>query len=180
MGQVKAYPPVKYICAITIADTTLWEKVQVALEDLLSPIDLTTDWFPFTYTDYYTPEMGRGLQKRFVAFQLLRPAEDLPGIKLATNQIEETLSGTTQRRVNLDPGYVTAARLVLATTKDYSHRVYLQKGIFGDVHLRFRNKRFEPMEWTYPDYREPFSLRFFEEVRSRYLVQLGEIGENVR
>ncbi len=180
MGQVKAYPPVKYICAVTIADIHLWEKVQVQLENLLSPIDLMMDWFPFHYTDYYTPEMGSGLQKRMVAFQQLRPAEDLPEIKLATNLIEETLSGSPQRRVNLDPGYVTAARLVLATTKDYSHRLYLGKGIFGDVHLRYRHKRFEPMEWTYPDYREPFVIQFFEEVRIKYLRQLGETGEPIQ
>ncbi len=177
MGKIKPYPLVKYICAVTVNDLKLWEKVQGELQALLSPIDLMSSWFPFIYTNYYTAEMGEHLQKRFVAFQMLRPAEALPSIKVATNIIEETISGGSQRSVNLDPGYVTAARLVLATTKDYSHRLYLGQGIFGDVHLRYRNKQFEPMEWTYPDYREPFARAFFVQVRDQYLQQLGEIGE---
>ncbi len=180
MGQVKPYPLVKYICAITIADKTLWEKVQVQLTDLLSPFDLMTDWFPFNYTEYYTPEMGPGLEKRLVSFRELSLAEHLPAIKLATNQIEEQLSLEGKRRVNLDPGYLTASRLVLATTKDYAHRVYLGQGIFGDVHLRFRGGQYEPLEWTYPDYREPFVRQFLKDVRDVYLTQLGEIEELLR
>ncbi len=177
MGRVKPYPLVKFICAITIADLSLWEKVQGSLQSLLSPFDLQTDWFPFHYTEYYTKEMGASLKKRLVSFRTLLPAENLPTLKLATNEIEQELSFEGKRKVNLDPGYLTASRLVLATTKDYAHRIYLGQGILGDIHLRFRKGQFEPLEWTYPDYREPFVRQFLKDVREIYLKQLGEIEE---
>ncbi len=177
MGRVKPYPLVKFICAITIADPSLWEKVQGSLQSLLSPFDLQTDWFPFDYTEYYTKEMGASLKKRLVSFRTLLPAENLPTLKLATNEIEEELSFEGKRKVNLDPGYLTASRLVLATTKDYAHRIYLGQGILGDIHLRFHKGQFEPLEWTYPDYREPFVRQFLKDVREIYLNQLGEIEE---
>ena len=80
---------------------------------------------------------------------------------------------TWRRRVNLDPGYVDQAKLVLATTKDRQHRLYLGRGIYGEVTLRFTGGRFEPWEWTYPDYRTPEYRVFFETVRRRYRQQLA-------
>jgi len=175
MGRIRIYPPVKYICAVTVADSSIWEDVRSQLESLFSPIDRETDWYPFTHTDYYTPEMGKGLKKRMVSFTDLDMAEKLPDFKIATNEIEAQFQLQGKRRVNLDPGYICNAKLILATTKDYSHRIYLGRGIFGDVHLRFIKHQFQPNEWTYPDYREPFVIRFFEEVRARYLQQLAEL-----
>lgn len=109
-----------------------------------------------------------------VSFQALQMPDYLSEIKLATNYIERDFMEAGKRRVNLDPGYLTAAKLVLATTKDYSHRLYLGRGIFGDLHLRFEAGTFRPQPWTYPDYQEPFVLEFFNRVRETYLQQLSE------
>ncbi|NOX36032.1 MAG: DUF4416 family protein [Calditrichaeota bacterium] len=173
MGTIKAHPPVKLICAITVSNVELWSAVQQQLEDVFSEMDCMGEWYDFTHTRYYEPEMGSGLKKRMVAFRQLILAEVLPDIKWTTNVIEDRFRQEGHRRVNLDPGYIATAKLVLATTKDYDHRVYLGRGIFGDLHLRFRQKHFHPLEWTYPDYREPFVIEFFERVREQYLTQLA-------
>ena len=93
-------------------------------------------------------------------------------LKIQTNKIEEKYSENNKRRINIDPGYVTQAKLVLATTKNYSHRIHLAKGIFGDVHLTVYKGKFKPNPWTYPDYKEKFVLEFFDNVRKIYLESL--------
>ncbi|RMF59224.1 MAG: DUF4416 family protein [Calditrichaeota bacterium] len=173
MGKIKPYPPVKLIAAITISDLKLWKLVKDELEEHFSPIDSFQDWYDFTFTEYYREEMGANLKKRMVSFQDLISAEQLPEMKILSNQIEDKFSESGNRRVNIDPGYVTSAKLILATTKDYMHRIYLGKGIFGDLHLRIRQGEFQPLDWTYPDYRQPEVLHFFNEVRKIYLAQLA-------
>ena len=173
MGKTKIYHPVKLIMGVSTADIGLWEKLRPQLEAVYSPIDLQLDWYKFDHTKYYTKEMGNNLLKCFVSFEEFINVEALPGIKHATNAIEKAYAVDGKRRINLDPGYINAPKLVLATTKDFSHRIYLQDGIFGDIHLKFRGKNFKPQEWTYPDYREPFVLKFFEKVRDVYMEQIG-------
>lgn len=174
MGDIKTYPPVKLFAAITISDREIWSAAAERLETLYSEVDLQSDWYPFHHTRYYEREMGKNLYKRMVSFTELVWAEKLPDIKLTTNKIEQDFAGEGRRRVNIDPGYLTASKTVLATTKDYTHRIYLGRGIFGDAHLHFINHRFQPTDWTYPDYKEVFILTFFEEMRNRYLKQLAE------
>lgn len=174
MGQIKAFPPVKLFTAITISNAELWRPIEEKLERLYTDIDHQTDWYSFDHTNYYQQEMGKNLSKRMIAFSELTFAEKLADIKLSTNNLETEFADDGKRRVNLDPGYLTASKIVLATTKDYSHRVYLGRGIFGDVHLSYRSHHYQPTDWTYPDYKEPFVLSFFEEVREKYMKQLAE------
>ena len=174
MGQIIDHPPVKLIIAVTISEPTLWERIKEKLEILFNSIDHTMDWYDLHHTDYYEEEMGKHLKKRMLSFSKLIRAENLSVIKMITNNLEQEFSMDNRRRINLDPGYITPAKLILATTKDYSHRIYLNKGIFGDLHLTWYNRHFQPNSWTYPDYQEPFVLKFFEEVRERYMEQLGE------
>lgn len=174
MGQTRIYPPVKLFAAITISDTALWSSILERFEKLYSGVDQQIDWYPFTHTNYYQEEMGENLSKRLIAFSELTFAEKLVDIKLASNNLEAEFSQDGKRRVNIDPGYLTASKIVLATTKDYSHRLYLGRGIFGDVHLWYRNHNYQATDWTYPDYKEPFVLAFFEEVRDKYMKQLAE------
>ena len=175
MGKIKPYLPVKLIMGVTVAAPIYWEQVQPTLVSHFSPIDMEMAWYPFTHTQYYRAEMGDNLLKKFVAFQQLIDAASLPDIKRLTNDIEQTFAEAQRRHINLDPGYICAPKLVLATTKDYSHRIYLRDGIFGDIHLKFLGKHFVPQEWTYPDYREPFVIEFFENVRTHYLTQLATV-----
>jgi hypothetical protein len=174
MGQIKDYSPVKLIIAVTISDINLWAKVLEKLEILFTSTDHNTDWYNFNHTDYYREEMGRNLKKRMISFEKLIKAENLPVIKITANNLEQEFSEDNKRRINLDPGYITPEKLILATTKDYSHRIYLNKGIFGDLHLTWQKHHFQPNSWTYPDYREHFILQFFEMVRENYLAQLGD------
>jgi len=174
MGVIRTYPPVKLFAAVTISDKTLWPSLIEKLEKLYSGVDYQIDWYLFNHTKFYEEEMGRNLTKRMVSFTELIWAEKLPDIKIATNKIEADFAEQNKRKVNIDPGYLNASRIVLATTKDYGHRVYLGRGIFGDVHLRYINHHFQPSEWTYPDYKERLVLEFFEEARKKYMFQLAD------
>lgn len=174
MGKIKVYPPVKLFVAITFSPIVQIDKICHRLEQLLSPIDSKSIVYPFNFTTYYETEMGKGLRKQMISFKELLPAEVLVDLKISTNAIEDEFRKTHGRTVNIDPGYICSAKLILATTKDYDHRVYLNRGIFADVHLRFRNGHFQTNPWTYPDYQQPQIIAYFEEVRKVYLNQLTE------
>jgi hypothetical protein len=118
--------------------------------------------------------MSDDLRKCFIAFSKLMVPENLPALKIRTTRLEETYILNQKRQVNMDPGYLTQAKLILATTKNYQHRIYIGQGIFGDVHLQYSNKSYQPQSWTYPDYKDEQNIRFFNMVRQRYLEQLAE------
>lgn len=174
MGKIKPYPPVKLVAAIAASDLDLWPECKQKLESLYSGIDIAMDWYDFHHTDYYLLKMGTNLKKRMISFRELVLAEKLPDIKLATNQLEAEFAKAGKRRLNIDPGYICTPKLVLATTKDFSHRIYLKGGIFGDIHLKYQKGSFRAQEWTYPDYREPEVIGFFNRVREVYLEQMAE------
>lgn len=149
-------------------------QVENMLEEAFGAIDLRSERIPFDQTSYYQREMGDGLAREWVSLKQLIQRDAIADAKLKTNQIEERLArpdGT--RTVNLDPGYIVRPRLVLATTKDFAHRIYLAKGIYVEVTLIYREGEFQPLEWTYPDYRQPVALDFFTTVRTAYLAQLS-------
>jgi hypothetical protein len=139
------------------------------------PVVLSSDPFDFTETDYYTATMGVGLKKQFFAFETLIDSGELAGIKRQTNdwEAEYALLGRhiEQRPLNLDPGYLTPAKLVLGSTKDHAHRIYLRDGIFAEVTLVYRQRSWQPLEWTYPDYRRDDYQRFFTHCR-QWLLNL--------
>ncbi len=160
----------KLIIAITSSNLPLIERVEQQLLQEFGSYESESDLFSFDdFTSYYAEEMGTSLQKKFVSFQDMIPLEKLVDIKLCTNQIEQQSALNGNRQMNLDPGYVTHAQMVLATTKNYSHRIYLGKGIHGELTYIVRQKKFRPLKWTYPDYREPWVIEFFGKVRQSYL-----------
>jgi hypothetical protein len=168
--------PVKLIMGLIIANAAPVDAARQHLEASYGKIDLETARSPFVATRYYEREMGPQLSRMFWSFEPLIAPDALTRIKRQTNQLERTFAWWDgqrgRRRVNLDPGYVDLAKLVLATTKDRQHRLYLGQGIYGEVTLRFTRGRFVPWEWTYPDYRTPEYLAFFDAVRCRYRQQL--------
>jgi hypothetical protein len=115
--------------------------------------------------------MGSGLSRAFISFKDLISPKDLSRVKVITNRIEEKLSLKGKRLVNIDPGYLDAARLVLASTKDYAHRIYLDKGIFAETTLIFKGHSFKNLEWTYPDYKSEKYLEIFNSIREIFLRQ---------
>ncbi len=156
-----------------------WGRAQ--LETAFGPVGLASAALPFNQTRYYEPSMGTDLRKQFLAFANLIDAGDLAPIKLHTNDLERRLiaEGTyaEPRPLNLDPGLLNLGKLVLATTKDQAHRIYLRDGIFAEVTLRFEHGAFTPWPWTYADYREPELHRFLVEARDYYKQRLHEVAK---
>jgi len=179
MGQAVPAERVKLICGVLAAREEWLDASKCRLEGEFGPIDALSDTWPFDFTDYYEEEMGGPLLRRFYTVSELVAADALASIKLTTNRLEQELrrglADAPLRPVNLDPGYVSRAKLVLATTKDYAHRVYLRDGIYAESTLRWRKGRFVPWDWTYPDYRtEPYA-EFFARVRRSYEKTLCEL-----
>lgn len=139
-------------------------------------IDFYSSILNFNYTDYYYPEMGKPLKRIFISFQKLLQEEKLADIKLYTNRLETKFCIRGRRRINIDPGMLNLAKLILATTKDYSHRIYLNKGIFAEVTLFYRNG-FRPWQWTYPDYRLEEYLKIFNSIRDIYISQIKDVSK---
>jgi hypothetical protein len=129
---------------------------------------------PFDHTDYYTPEFGLDLERQIVTFERLISPIDLPAIKRKTNDLEWTFAKTGRRQVNIDPGYVSLGKMVLATTKDHAHRLYLGQGIYGEVTLTYQQGGFRPWPWTYPDYARDAYCGLFNQIRQHYKAQLRE------
>ena len=175
MGEIKPVETVKLFCGIIAADEAVIARARGELEKFYGPIDRETELIPFTFTDYYRPEMGDPLLRKFVSFQGLIDPGRIAGIKIETNAIEEqmgeTRDGILRRRVNLDPGYLTPAKLVLATTKDFAHRLYAGQGIYTEVTLTFRKDGCAFYPWTYPDYQTETYTAFFLAVRRLLLNQ---------
>ena len=147
----------------------------LAIEKKYGHVEIETDEIDFLHTTYYREEMGDDLKRKFFAFEKPIERDQLADLKIWTNRLEEKHGKKSGdfvfRKVNLDPGILTPANLVLATTKDYSHRVYLKDGIFAEVTLMYRKKNFVPLPWTYPDYCEPEILEFFHRVRESMMTQ---------
>ena len=177
MGSIKEHPPVKLIIAVTYRSDIDIEQVISKLEQMESPVDNKSEVYEFSmFTSYYQLEMGEMLKKCFVTFKNLINPEKLPSIKVNTNNLEMQYECDKKRRINIDPGYITQAKLILATTKNYSHRIYIGDGIFGDVHMQYSNKSYRPQTWTYPDYKDDKNVAFFNNVRQIYLKQLTDIN----
>lgn len=156
-------------------DESLFKKAIKHLEMLYGPVDFTSTIVPFDKTSYYKQEMGRNLQRQFISFTRLILPGKLVQIKRQTNELEFKLSKNRHNRaINLDPGYLEYGKLVLATTKDHQHRLYLGQGIFGEVTLRYTNGTFSPWEWTYPDYATPAYISIFNQIRTLYQQQISK------
>jgi hypothetical protein len=165
---------VKPVAAVMSTEPELIASAVESLAQELGPVDLTSPVYFFDFSDYYRAEMGHGLVKKFVSFRQLRLPDFLAPLKRRTAACERLRkSGHAGRQVNLDPGYWSDAKLVLASTKNYSHRIAIGRRVFAEVTLRVNAGRLETFDWTYPDYRSPLALSFFGEVRKIYLAQLA-------
>jgi hypothetical protein len=172
MSQPVDPPPVKLIVSLFSPSLSLLDEIVEALPGLFGPIDRMSTPLMFDRTMYYAREMGWPLHRRFMSFKDLVSPERLPEIKIDTNALEEHHSTEGRRRVNIDPGYVALERLVLATGKNYVHRIYLSRGIYADLTLVFSKGSFSPVPWTYPDYAAVETIGYFNQVRADYLAQL--------
>ncbi|MDP2912604.1 MAG: DUF4416 family protein [Candidatus Omnitrophota bacterium] len=162
----------KLVVGLLSADAALFSKLKKILERMFGNSDFESDISEFPYTDYYREEMGENLKRRFLSFDKLFRINGLHKIKLKTNGLEKRFSKNGKRAINIDPGYLNLSKLVLFSTKDYSHRIYLNNGILAEVTLYYKNNTFNPWPWTYPDYKSDTYIGIFNSIRSRYKNQI--------
>lgn len=177
--DIKPVLPEKLVVGMISALEEFFERASAKLVQVLGNMDFTGPVLPFDYTDYYQKEFGRGLKRKFIAFENLVPPERLAGLKGLTNRLEKEFAlkepeTALKRRINLDPGLLSAGKFVLATTKDQQHRIYLAEGIYAEVTLRYHQRTFRPNDWTYPDYRSPEYIGIFNQIRDLYRQQLKD------
>lgn len=172
MGKIGQPLPVKLVIPMLSAHQDLFALAESALVDRYGPVDVRSEALAFAHTRYYEAEFGPRLLRQFLAFERLIDPGALAAIKRHTNDLEEQWSEGGRRRINLDPGYLNHAKLVLATTKDYAHRIYVGQGIYAEVTLNYRAKDFVPFPWTYPDYASMEYRRVLQTIRQVYVGQI--------
>ena len=164
--------PAKLVIGLFMKDRSLFEALVAELVAGFGSLDMVSPWLPFDYTSYYEQEMGAPLFRRLLAFKSLIGQLDLAGVKVATNNLEDQYTRSGRRRVNIDPGYLSYERFVLASGKNFVHRIYIGQKMYADLTLIYQKAAFQKLPWTYPDYADQPIQSFLERVRKKYAVDL--------
>jgi hypothetical protein len=175
MAGIRQFNFVKLFIGVLVSHAKLIPELEHRLVTVYGPIDHRSPVIPFDFTDYYETEMGDIIDRIIFSFERLIEADQLPEIKRQTNRLEEELAPMyerVKRPVNLDPGYIEQAKVILASTKNFYHRIYLGQGIFGEVTMHFKNNTYQFFPWTYPDYQSRDYQEFFLKMRHVYRAQL--------
>ena len=179
MGSIHPFNAVKLFIGVLVSDPKLIREVESRLTSAYGPVDHRSAVIPFDFTDYYESEMGDLIDRVFLSFERLIEADQLPEIKMQTNHLEDemapllqTAAPNVKRPVNFDPGYIEQAKVILASTKNFYHRIYLGGGIYGEVTMHFKNNTYQFFPWTYPDYQSKDYQEFFLKIRQIYRSQL--------
>lgn len=174
LAEPQSFVPVKLICGIIAPKERTILRAEEMLTLMYGCIDLTSPIFSFDFTDYYEKQMGKDLRRKFLSFGELIEPERLGTIKLETNRLEKEIQEefhAKHRTVNIDPGYLTPASLIMATAKNFAHRVPLKNGIYAHLEFLFGRDEVRSLDWTYPDFNNKGYQEFFLEVRRIYLSQ---------
>ncbi len=171
MGKAVPPKPVRFFAGILTGRLDILPQIFNALQEKLGTIDYTSELIDFDFTGYYERELGTGLKRQFLSFQDLASPDKLADTKVFTNELEQRWTEAGNRMLNIDPGFLNDSRVVLASTKDFSHRIYLGCGIYGEITLIFRHKHYEPLPWTYPDFRSEAYQEILQRLRARYMEQ---------
>ncbi len=174
MGEIVLPEPVRPLAGLLADDRETLVSIIATLSAEWGSVNRQSPVRLFDYTRYYEKEMGRELWRQYVVFEGLYPAEHLVKWKQWSNELEVRfgLNGRRGRRVNIDPGYLAPGKLVLASTKDYAHRLYLDHGIYAEITLKIEKNKFTSWPWTYPDYAG--MVLFFDEAYQDYLIALKQ------
>ncbi|MBI9016080.1 MAG: DUF4416 family protein [Phycisphaerae bacterium] len=182
MGQINTPKPVKLIVAMISQSAELFAIAIEQMQKLWGEVDIISDNLKFDYTKYYKKEMGENLLRKFVSFENLIDPGEIAGIKHKTNEMEEQLALTPEgkkfgvdRPINLDPGYIEPAKLVLATTKNFSHRIYIGENMFAEVTLYYKHESWHSFPFTFPDYASGDYNVFLDPVRAKLLEQTKKV-----
>ena len=175
MGTVKTPSPVKLFVGVLTALPDRVPEIESRLTRRFGKVDLRSEEFKFDLTHYYDEEIGIPIIRYFLAFDVLMAPGQISSIKHSTNELEIDFakeSSGAPRPVNLDPGYLEESKIVLASTKNFYHRIFLAEGIYGEVTLHYRGGRWEAFPWSFPDFRSGRYDEFFTRLRRRYRDQL--------
>lgn len=176
MGKINIPPAAKLIIGLIYRNSAVKDKILDILKKRFGEVDFLSHELDFNYTDYYYPELGKPLKRLLVSFKQLASEDKLSDIKLYTNKIEERFSRKQKRQINIDPGFLSLGKIILATTKNYSHRVYLGKGIFAEATLFYKGAAFKPWPWAYPDYQSKEYISVFNAIRKLYQEQVRNVS----
>ena len=168
MGAEREFERVKLFSGAIFRDDDVYRETKERLATEISSIDSESRRFDFDATTYYNEEMGQPLYRVFMSFSALVEPQKLAAVKQLTNRLEREFSIQGRRSINLDPGYVSLANVIVATTKNHYHRIPLEAGIYAQLEYVVKQGGMHPLEWTYPDFRNPSYIRFFEELREVY------------
>lgn len=168
----------KLVASVLYRDESRFEEARDRFGRLVAPVERVGGPLPFDRTEYYEKEMGAPLVRKFIVAEGTVPRDCLAAVKLAAESIEIAMSVGGRRTANIDPGLLTPESFILATGKNYSHRVYLRDGIFADLTLVYGKGGYRPLPWTYPDYASEPVRGFLSEVRERMRAAAGDVKEN--
>lgn len=170
MKKVLSKPhPVKLFIGMISKDLSLFDGLKEQLKEIYGPLDMESPVWQWKHTDYYLKEMGTGLKRQFVFFRKLINLGSISEIKLRTVELEKQyLNESNERKINLDPGYLDSARVILVSTKDFSHRIYIGKGIYGEVTLIYSGNNYQTLPYTYPDFKTKKCFDIFKKARELY------------
>jgi hypothetical protein len=170
MKKVLSKPhPVKLFIGMLSQDISLFDELKGRLMKIYGPLDMESPVWPWKHTDYYLKEMGAGLKRQFVFFQKLINIGSILEIKLRTVELEKQyLNESNGRKINLDPGYLDSARVILVSTKDFSHRIYIRNGIYGEATLIYSGNNYQTLPYTYPDFKTKKCFDTFKNARELY------------
>jgi hypothetical protein len=171
VSEIRSVQKVKLLAAVTLSRGIDLSVLRASIEAVFGELEDQTDVYDFKYTTYYQDEMGPELCKLFISFKELIHPGSLPELKIRAIEFEKEWSINNKRQINLDPGYLNTAKVVIASAKDFAHRIFLADGIYGDLQLQYRHNRFWPQAWTFPDYQTELAFEFFTRVRERFADQ---------
>lgn len=174
MGKIKEPEEVALFVATLYSKAEYFKKAfKILIEEFGNALFISQP-YNWDYSKYYDKELGSPVLRQFIFFERFIHPGLLPDIKIKTNDIEDSLSIEGKRQINLDPGYMTLSKIVLASTKNYAHRLYLGKGIYGEVTLVFKDKTYMPHIFTYRDYQDKICLDIFMKVREIIKDKMGK------
>ncbi len=172
MSKPKEPAQVKLIASIIAGDKNIIKPILSNLQERFGDIDFISEKMEFNHTNYYNDEIGENLFRKMVSFDKLICPSDLAAIKIFTNSIENQYADNGKRKTNIDPGYIAMEKFVLASCKNFSHRIYLSEGVYADLTLIYKRNNFQALEWTFPDYAKEWMITLLKSLRERYACQL--------
>lgn len=183
MGKAVEPQSVKLVIGMLAKDEKLFDKIEEFFVKEFEYIDYRSPILTFDYTTHYEVEFGPNLKRKFISFKTHIHPEDIPKIKIITNDIEQKFAkqknNSLKRQINIDPGYISDSKFILVTTKDYFHRIYLKDGIYAEVTLMWKrqDQSFTPFPWTYSDYQTKDQIKILNILREMYMKERGNHAE---